>query len=249
MLEKSTLGRGVGVKRQSRNGAETKMALYQSARTCFYQKGYFDTSVRDIVEQADSKLGLFTYHFDSKEALAIMVYREYIDKLYAMFRRSLQSLYERSEPLFLTMLEYRAHLKSLTINENVARFCVELSTTRGYLEQNYRYKEEYFLKTRIPELSLNRYWSNEDTGSVFISLAAGMELQLCRDLFDGKIKIPIDDALDIYFETYYFLQLRDRKMAAACIQRSKQALATVEWGVREPFEPYVIRIESETGQE
>lgn len=227
--------------KQSRNGAETKMALYQSARTCFYQNGYFNTSVRDIVERADSKLGLFTYHFESKDAVAVMVYREYIEKLYAMLRQSLRKIYADADLLLITLLEYRAHLKSLTINENVARFCVELSTTQGYLEQNYRYKEEYFQKTRSPGLILNKYWRDENAGSVFVSLTAGMEMQLCRDLYGGKIKIPMDDALDIYFETYYTLLLRNRKVVSDCIARSKQALTAIEWRVREPFEPYVFR--------
>ena len=58
-----------------KNGIETKTALYQSARNCFYEQGYFNTSIRDIVGAANSRLGLFSYHFESKEAVAVMVFR------------------------------------------------------------------------------------------------------------------------------------------------------------------------------
>ena len=63
-----------------KNGLATRAALYQSARACFYRKGYFDTSIQDIVDAAHSKLGLFVYHFESKEAIANMVFREYVGR-------------------------------------------------------------------------------------------------------------------------------------------------------------------------
>ena len=31
-----------------KNGLATRAALYQSARACFYRKGYFDTSIQDM---------------------------------------------------------------------------------------------------------------------------------------------------------------------------------------------------------
>ena len=62
-----------------RNGIETRDALYQSARRNFAAHGYHSTSIKEIVNDVNSKLGLFTYYFESKESLALQVLYELQD--------------------------------------------------------------------------------------------------------------------------------------------------------------------------
>ena len=48
-----------------RNGIETREALYASAQKTFSAKGYSGASIKDIITGVNSKLGLFTYYFES----------------------------------------------------------------------------------------------------------------------------------------------------------------------------------------
>ena len=103
-----------------KNGIETKTALYNSARSCFYEKGYFDTSIRDIVDKANSRLGLFSYHFESKEAAAVMVFREYIANVATTIRNALGSIFDESDLLLNDMLNYRGYFTGLLRNDNIS---------------------------------------------------------------------------------------------------------------------------------
>lgn len=224
-----------------KNGIETKTALYNSARSCFYEKGYFDTSIRDIVEKAHSRLGLFSYHFESKEAAAVMVFREYIANVSTTIRRALGSIFDESDLLLNDMLNYRGYFTGLLRNENISRFYVELTTTECYLDQNFRYKEYFFQRLCSPQLVLNKCWRNEGMGNLFVSLTAGMEIQMCRDYRNGRIRVPLDDALDAYFDTYYSLLVQSRRQVEKYVRQTREIMDTIDWAVGPGFEPYIIR--------
>ena len=224
-----------------KNGIETKTALYNSARSCFYDKGYFDTSIRDIVEGAHSRLGLFSYHFESKEAAAVMVFREYIANVGTTVRQALGSIFDQSDLLLNDMLNYRGYFQGLLRNPNVSRFYVELSTTECYLEQNFRYKEYYFQRLCAPQLVINKRWRNEGMGNVFISLAAGMEIQLCRDFQNGRIRVSLDDALDAYFDTYYSLLIQSKRQVERYTRQSREIMESIDWTVGPAFDLQILR--------
>lgn len=232
-----------------KNGIETKTALYNSARSCFYEKGYFDTSIRDIVDKANSRLGLFSYHFESKEAAAVMVFREYIANVATTIRSALGSIFDESDLLLNDMLNYRGYFTGLLRNENISKFYVELSTTECYLEQNFRYKEYFYQRLCSPQLVLNKNWRNEDMGHLFISMTAGMEIQMCRDYRNGRIRIPLEDALDAYFEIYYSLLVQSRRQVEKYVKMTREIMDTIDWGVGPGFEPYIIRHREETPAE
>ena len=224
-----------------KNGIETKTALYNSARSCFYEKGYFNTSIRDIVDKANSRLGLFSYHFESKEAAAVMVFREYISNVGNTIQEALGSLMDGNDLLLSDMLNYRGYFTGLLRNENISRFYVELTTTECYLEQNFRYKEYFFQRLCSPQLVLNKHWRNDEMGHLFISLTAGMEIQMCRDYRNGRIRVPLEDALDAYFDTYYSLLIQSHRLVEKYVRMTREIMDSIEWNVGPSFEPYIIR--------
>ena len=224
---------------QNKNGAATRTALYESARHCFYQKGYFATSVRDIIQNANSKLGLFSYHFKSKDAIAVMVFRQYVEDTSRTLYQAMGRKLDTCDLLLNDILNYRAYFKGILANENTLRFYQELSTTQAYLEQNFRFKEYYFHRLFTPQLTLDPRWGNETLRSVFISITAGMEMQLCRDFCSGNILSTPDEALDLYLETYYALLIKSRRQVVQQVQQSRALLAQVDWEVADGFVPHI----------
>ena len=95
---------------QNKNGAATRTALYESARHCFYQKGYFATSVRDIIQNANSKLGLFSYHFKSKDAIAVMVFRQYVEDTSRTLYQAMGRKLDTCDLLLNDILNYLSRL-------------------------------------------------------------------------------------------------------------------------------------------
>ncbi|MFA0815281.1 MAG: TetR/AcrR family transcriptional regulator [Anaerofustis sp.] len=60
---------------------ETKQKILASAAKLFYERGYRETTVRDIVTDADVSLSRLNYHFASKADLAGVICRTFLGNL------------------------------------------------------------------------------------------------------------------------------------------------------------------------
>ena len=65
-------------------GVETKNAILAAARQLFYEKGYNETSVRELAALSEVNLGLIKYYFSSKSEIA--------KQLYIIIRKELNNL-------------------------------------------------------------------------------------------------------------------------------------------------------------
>lgn len=68
--------------KRSNKGFTTKYNILSCAKELFYLHGYKKTTVTEICNIADVKLGTFTYYFKTKEALVEEIYAEYLMKVY-----------------------------------------------------------------------------------------------------------------------------------------------------------------------
>lgn len=68
--------------KRSNKGIITYLRILQTAKELFYKKGFANTTVKEICNQSNVKLGTFTYYFSTKEALISDIYAEYIMKIY-----------------------------------------------------------------------------------------------------------------------------------------------------------------------
>lgn len=69
--------------KRSNKGIITQQKILQTAKELFYNKGFSDTTVKEICNQSNVKLGTFTYYYSTKEALISDIYVEYVAKIYS----------------------------------------------------------------------------------------------------------------------------------------------------------------------
>lgn len=62
-------------------GLSTQQNIMQAAKELFYEKGYKETSVRDIANRANIKLGTLTYYY-KKEDIVMNIYSDFSIRLY-----------------------------------------------------------------------------------------------------------------------------------------------------------------------
>ena len=62
-------------------GQPARSRLIQAAASCFAERGYAGTSVRDITAKADCNVGAITYYFGGKRGLYVATYEERFDEL------------------------------------------------------------------------------------------------------------------------------------------------------------------------
>lgn len=60
-------------------GITTQTKIVDCCKTLFYQKGVMQTSYEEICAAADINRGLIPYHFKSKNNIATMIFREFIE--------------------------------------------------------------------------------------------------------------------------------------------------------------------------
>ena len=91
--------------RRQRRSAETRDRLFRAALTLFGRKGFAETTVEDITNEADVGKGTFFNYFPSKEHLLIAFSDMQIDKLQA----AVEGMRRSNEPVqpFLASLSMR----------------------------------------------------------------------------------------------------------------------------------------------
>jgi AcrR family transcriptional regulator len=76
--------------------------LLESAKTLFSQKGYYATSVEDIVASAGLSKGAFYFYFKSKEEL----FKSLVEEMHLNIVKRLENFLERELPLEDALIEH-----------------------------------------------------------------------------------------------------------------------------------------------
>jgi len=92
--------------------------LLESAKILFSQKGYYATSVEDIVESAGLSKGAFYFYFKSKEEL----FKSLVEEMHLNIVKRLESFLERELPLEDALIEHaKVFLEDIYQNRHIAQ--------------------------------------------------------------------------------------------------------------------------------
>lgn len=221
-------------------GEKTKAALYESAKYIFYHYGYNNAMIKDIVARANSHLGVFTYHFKNKEAVAISIFNDFVDNITPAIHKTLSDIYEKNESdvVFLNMLEYRAYYKCLISNKNVQNFYCDLT----YLQSFPSYLKEMtkaFNRNLIAGdhcSATHTHVRDEIFFNAIASITTGMDMQFFRDLINGELDIDFDDAIDLFLNEYYHLIIKNKAMIQTRLRETRKIMNTLDFQVKENFD-------------
>ncbi|RLJ71610.1 TetR family transcriptional regulator [Hydrogenivirga caldilitoris] len=75
---------------KKQSGEQTKRSIILTAKKLFVEKGYFNTSMRDIAKEAGVSTGALYHHFESKEEIAGEIYRETVEKIKERLEKALR---------------------------------------------------------------------------------------------------------------------------------------------------------------
>jgi len=112
--------------------------LLESAKRLFSQKGYYATSVEDIVESVGLSKGAFYFYFKSKEEL----FKSLVEEMHLNIVKRLESFLERDLPLEDALIEHaKVFLEDIYQNRHIAQiFLFQLVGT------NEEFRELYYTK-------------------------------------------------------------------------------------------------------
>src|SRR3954471_15219690 len=111
-------------------GGQTRRdELLQIAATLFAERGFRNTTVRDIADAAGILSGSLYHHFDSKESMVDEILRDFLDALFASYRAIVaQQLGPRATLEAIVVASFEAldeHHAAVAIYQNEARRLAE----------------------------------------------------------------------------------------------------------------------------
>jgi len=167
-------------------GIQTRNHLYTTAKHLFYTHGYEKTKIKDIVQTADTPIGLFTYYFKTKDKIVQEIYLEYYKKINAHINESKVAGIENSilRHAVLSWIYYDLILN----NDNNRRFYFEI-LKKG---SNYRIANNFI--SHVYRRYIDEYHivisENEFKNLLFIDFGGR------REYFLNYFETPLNDSVD-----------------------------------------------------
>ena len=110
----------------STNYNETKQNIFDTAKSLFYEKGYYNTSIGNISEIANVNRSLVSYYFESKGNLALQIVNQFNTTISEKINLNLLEKNQALNPLVLFAVETRTFNSFRRFNENYRRFMKEI---------------------------------------------------------------------------------------------------------------------------
>lgn len=167
-------------------GIQTRNHLYQTAKQLFYTQGYEKTKIKDIVEMADTPIGLFTYYFKTKDKIVHEIYLEYYQQIDACLSELNIDGLENS--ILRHAVLSQIYFDRILNNDNNRRFYYEILKKSS----NYRIASDFIRITY--RLYIDEYHlvlsEKEFDNLLFIDFGGR------REYFLNYFEKPLDDSVD-----------------------------------------------------
>ena len=188
-----------------------KTEIIDTAQNLFLQKGYLDTSVRDIVNKVGIAKGTFYHYFSSKEQLM----KEMVDRIIDQSVKIYSSIEESDEMTFLEKIN--------SIFEKMWYWKMgnkELTVIKSFLQKNNSNNDIwlYLRKSSVQDLSPilaelikggvdNGDFINDyplETAEIIINLILDLKVTIGRTLKDNRDKNIISELIQRKIEAYNY---------------------------------------------
>ncbi len=127
---------------QYKVGLITQKNIMDTAKSLFYENGYFNTSIREIADKANIKLGTLTYYY-KKEDIVRNIYSDFSIRLYSHISKYADSVNMTLEHnFFATYLMYN----SILSDKNTTSFHMSIIGMNS--KQRYVYNEIFMRRAK-----------------------------------------------------------------------------------------------------
>lgn len=106
----------------------TKQKIYECSKCLFYEKGYLNTTIKNIAEDANVNRALISYYFNGKASLAQEIVNEFSKKVIYIIKKETDQNYNIPiHPLLMFVLSTKVFTSFRRLNDNYKRFIKEVA--------------------------------------------------------------------------------------------------------------------------
>jgi AcrR family transcriptional regulator len=168
-------------------GIQTRNHLYQISKQLFYELGYENTKIKDIVKAADTPIGLFTYYFKTKDNVVHEIYLDYYQQINACLDEL--SMTELDNSILRHATLSRIYYDRILSNDNNRRFYYEI-LKKG---SNFRIASDFISNTYCHYIEEYKLVINEKEFRNLLYIDFGGRREYFLNYFEKKLDNSIDE--------------------------------------------------------
>ncbi|MEG1619705.1 MAG: TetR family transcriptional regulator [Eubacterium sp.] len=111
-----------------------KERLYEAAKQLFYDKGFKQTTLKDIGQTADANTALVAYYYKNKTNLAIEINTEYLAATKVLTKYYIDRICPNAGLYLQTAVDIRVTNRNYVTSPELMRFYLELNETNFYIK-------------------------------------------------------------------------------------------------------------------
>lgn len=170
-------------------GIETKDKIVAAAKKIFYEKGYKNSTIKMITEEANVSLSAVPYYFRKKDEIVKDIYNEYLEKIYILLQENIP---EKTDSYLMHFCASKIYYHIILDDEKNRRFYYEI----GVAEPNYQLTspfidnvyDNYAKDFNIHLTDLQRQLMRISDG--------GARREVFYRYFNDMLDISVDDLID-----------------------------------------------------
>ena len=191
-----------------------KEKIYQAAQRLFYEKGYTNTSVAEIIELSGTNKGSFYHYYSKKEDLAEAVL---LNSHYQHVE--LRNLFPEETSLVRMALENRVFWHVFFCHENFRRFITDLNRESLHYESHY-------MNDPCKEYSRKVFTQKEY--ALIVNANIGLRRNLSIFMYDNFQKYEFYEPSDFYLTNLFKMFEISKEDIDYTLKRSMELFYTLE---------------------
>ncbi|KPU43730.1 DNA-binding transcriptional repressor AcrR [Oxobacter pfennigii] len=169
----------------------TKEVIMAAAKLQFFEEGYFKTTIANIFKEINIPMGVFTYHYKTKDNLISEIFTQYYSEISKLIERSFTV--PPSQSFLKHMLISRIFYRIILENEKNARFYYEVIHDKS----SYRFfKNVVIPKHRGLLKEFNVLVTEEEFQSIVV-MGSGARREFFLSYFENNIKMSVNQVVNL----------------------------------------------------
>lgn len=168
--------------------------IIEAAFDLFREKGYEETTTREIAARADMRKGLLYYYFNKKEDIVFMWYRNFLNTIYQAIQRDLG---EASDPessiLSLTTFLF-VYYRTLEADPFTLSLIYCVLTHHDLTKRKIEYTSDFYCRV-LPSFDREKILADN-------AMLIGGESQLLPMIVDHEITMTISDFTEQFIQNF-----------------------------------------------
>lgn len=174
----------------------TKKRIIDAAIKLFNEKGYYETSIKDIAAIANVAHPCIYYYFKNKESIAREIFSDIIEQIVSESQKSFR---RESDLLLSFMIDYILVFKYIAMNKTTHAVYYDLVQYCNYDEANLNRLKASFFSSASDFFGQYGVNASEDFITAYVITSDAFAKALFKGILNGHLNFSLEEASDYFF--------------------------------------------------